>query len=132
MESKQDESTPKYLKLPPKSRSPSRSPGNPSPALDAFGTGSPGSGSRGNANDQRSQLNDWKGLHGQSEAGSPRFDFWMSFSCHVVYICCILDVWVIDVVFYHLAVRIILKYRGSGKKSLIKSSRENEVDDIII
>ncbi|XP_031736988.1 mitogen-activated protein kinase kinase kinase NPK1 isoform X3 [Cucumis sativus] len=71
MESKQDESTPKYLKLPPKSRSPSRSPGNPSPALDAFGTGSPGSGSRGNANDQRSQLNDWKGLHGQSEAGSP-------------------------------------------------------------
>ncbi|XP_038877020.1 mitogen-activated protein kinase kinase kinase NPK1-like isoform X2 [Benincasa hispida] len=73
IESKQNESTPKYLKLPPKSRSPSRSPGNPSPALDAFGTDSPGSGSRGNANDQRSQLNDWKGLlvDGQSESGSP-------------------------------------------------------------
>lgn len=73
IESKQDESTPKYLKLPPKSRSPSRSPGNPSPALDAFGSGSPGSGSRGTVNDQRSQLNDWKGLlvDGQSEAGSP-------------------------------------------------------------
>ncbi|XP_022999346.1 mitogen-activated protein kinase kinase kinase NPK1-like isoform X2 [Cucurbita maxima] len=74
IESKRDESTPTYLKLPPKSRSPSRSPGNPSPAIDAFGTGSPASGSsRGNANDQRSQLSDWKGLlvEGQSEAGSP-------------------------------------------------------------
>ncbi|XP_022150775.1 mitogen-activated protein kinase kinase kinase NPK1 [Momordica charantia] len=74
IESKPDESTPKYLKLPPKSRSPSRSPGNQSTVMDAFGTGSPGSGSRSNGNDQRSQLNDWKGLlaDGQSEAGSPR------------------------------------------------------------
>ncbi|XP_022965613.1 mitogen-activated protein kinase kinase kinase NPK1-like isoform X1 [Cucurbita maxima] len=75
VESKQDETTPKYLKLPPKSRSPSRSPGHLSPAFDAFGTGTPGSdsSSRGNANDQRSQLNDWKGLlvDGQPEAGSP-------------------------------------------------------------
>lgn len=130
IESKQDESTPKYLKLPPKSRSPSRSPGNPSPALDAFGTGSPGSGSRGNA-DQRSQLNDWKGLlgDGQSEAGSPRFDFCVYFSrLSIIYICYILDFWVSDVVCYHLAVSIILKSRGSGKKSLIRSLRENEVD----
>ena len=78
VESKQDETTPKYLKLPPKSRSPSRSPGHLSPAFDAFGTGTPGSdsSSRGNANDQRSQLNDWKGLlvDGQPEAGSPRFE----------------------------------------------------------
>jgi len=86
IESKRDESTPTYLKLPPKSRSPSRSPGNPSPAIDAFGTGSPASGSRGNANDQRSQLSDWKGLlvDGQSEAGSPRFDFWMFFLAGLV------------------------------------------------
>lgn len=59
----------------------------------------------------------------------------LTFGCFltvIVYMCCIFDVWVIDAVCYHLAVRIILKYRGSGKKSLIKSSRENEVDDIII
>lgn len=61
VESTRDETTPKYLKLPPKSRSPSRGPtGGPSPAFDALNTGSPGSNSKcvsniGSASDQSSQ-----------------------------------------------------------------------------
>lgn len=85
VESTRDETTPKYLKLPPKSRSPSRGPtGGPSPAVDAL-NGSPGSNSKcvsniGSASDQSSQdvpsppLNDWKGrlVDAQQEPSSPR------------------------------------------------------------
>lgn len=85
-ESTRDETTPKYLKLPPKSRSPSRGPtGAPSPTVDSLNTGSPGSNSRhvsniGNASDQSSQDNpspspsDWKGrvVDAQQEPSSPR------------------------------------------------------------
>lgn len=89
VESTRDETTPKYLKLPPKSRSPSRGPtGAPSPAVDSLNTGSPGSNSRrvsniGNASDQSSQdnpsppPNDWKGLavDAQQEPSSPSMSF---------------------------------------------------------
>ena len=85
-ESTRDETTPKYLKLPPKSRSPSRGPtGAPSPTVDSLNTGSPGSNSRhvsniGNASDQSSQDNpspppsDWRGrvVDAQQEPNSPR------------------------------------------------------------
>ncbi|KAL4637039.1 hypothetical protein ACB092_03G051900 [Castanea dentata] len=88
-ESTRDETTPKYLKLPPKSRSPSRGPtGAPSPTVDSLNTGSPGSNSRhvsniGNASDQSSQDNpspspsDWKGrvVDAQQEPGSPSMSF---------------------------------------------------------
>ncbi|KAK1582437.1 hypothetical protein Q3G72_014963 [Acer saccharum] len=62
LERKADETSPNYLKLPPKSRSPSRVPvGTPSPsmAVDAVSSGSPGSNSKhvGNAGDQTSQEN---------------------------------------------------------------------------
>ena len=50
----------------------------------------------------------------------------------IIDICCILDIWVSDVVCYHLAASIILIYKGSGKKSLTKSLRKNEVDNVII
>ncbi|KAJ6380215.1 hypothetical protein OIU76_016801 [Salix suchowensis] len=76
--------TPNYLKLPPKSKSPSRIPvGSPSAATDAVSTGSPGSNRRasnvGNASDQASednsspQSNDRKGLQvdDQPETSSP-------------------------------------------------------------
>lgn len=86
VESTRDETTPKYLKLPPKSRSPSRGPtGGASPVVDALNTGSPGSNSKcvsnvGSASDQSSQdvpsppLNDWKGrlVDAQQEPSSPR------------------------------------------------------------
>ncbi|XP_017977620.1 PREDICTED: mitogen-activated protein kinase kinase kinase ANP1 isoform X3 [Theobroma cacao] len=86
IENKRDETPPNYLKLPPKSRSPSRGPiGTPSSAADAIGTGSPGSNNSrrvsniGHASDQTSQdnsspqLSDWKGLlvDGQPEPSSP-------------------------------------------------------------
>ncbi|XP_030956391.1 mitogen-activated protein kinase kinase kinase ANP1 isoform X2 [Quercus lobata] len=88
-ESTRDETTPKYLKLPPKSRSPSRGPtGAPSPTVDSFNTGSPGSNSRhvsniGNASDQSSQDNpspppsDWRGrvVDAQQEPNSPSMSF---------------------------------------------------------
>ncbi|XP_035549297.1 mitogen-activated protein kinase kinase kinase NPK1-like isoform X1 [Juglans regia] len=84
-----DEATPKYLKLPPKSRSPSQgSTGVPSPAVDALNTGSPGSNSRCvsnniNASDHSSQdirsspLNDWKKrlVDDQQEPSSPSMSF---------------------------------------------------------
>lgn len=87
---KREETPPNYLKLPPKSRSPSRGPvGTPSSAADAIGTGSPGSNSSrrvsnvGNASDQTPQDNsspqhsDWKGLlvDGQPEPSSPSLVF---------------------------------------------------------
>lgn len=86
MESARDETTPKYLKLPPKSRSPNRgSTGGPSPAIDTPNTGSAGSNSRrvsnvGNASDQSSQdiqsppLNDPKGcvVDAKQDPSSPR------------------------------------------------------------
>ncbi len=86
MESSHDETPPNYLKLPPKSRSPSRAPlGTPSAATDAVSTGSPGTNTRrvsnvGNASDQSSQdnsspqYNDQKVLvvDDQPEASSPR------------------------------------------------------------
>lgn len=85
-ESSHDETLPNYLKLPPKSRSPSRAPvGTPSAVTDSVNTGSPGSDTRrvpnvGNANDQSSeensspQNNDRKGLvvDDQPESSSPR------------------------------------------------------------
>lgn len=85
-ESSRDETPSNYLKLPPKSRSPSRFPvGTPSSATDAASTASPGSNSRrasnvGNANDQTSednsspQCNDQKGLlvNDQPETSNPR------------------------------------------------------------
>nr|XP_023905736.1 LOW QUALITY PROTEIN: mitogen-activated protein kinase kinase kinase ANP1-like [Quercus suber] len=88
-ESTRDETTPKYLKLPPKSRSPSRGPtGAPSPTVDSLNTGSPGSNSRhvsniGNASDQSSQDNpspppsDWRGrvVDAQQEPNSPSMSF---------------------------------------------------------
>ncbi|XP_030504291.2 mitogen-activated protein kinase kinase kinase ANP1 [Cannabis sativa] len=47
VESISEETTPRYLKLPPKSRSPSRGPvGSPSGAVDSLSTGSPGSNGR--------------------------------------------------------------------------------------
>ncbi|KAJ7977973.1 Mitogen-activated protein kinase kinase [Quillaja saponaria] len=58
VESRNDESTPKYLKLPPKSRSPSRGPvGTPSKAVDSgnnrsLGTSSRSTPNEGNASDQ--------------------------------------------------------------------------------
>ncbi|KAG5232480.1 mitogen-activated protein kinase kinase kinase [Salix suchowensis] len=80
--------TPNYLKLPPKSKSPSRIPvGSPSTATDAVSTGSPGSNRRasnvGNASDQASednsspQSNDRKGLQvdDQPETSSPGMSF---------------------------------------------------------
>ncbi|XP_043692647.1 mitogen-activated protein kinase kinase kinase NPK1-like isoform X2 [Telopea speciosissima] len=73
-----------YLKLPPKSKSPSRVPsGTSSPSVDAVNTASPGSCSRrvsniGSQNNQclreipSPQLNEWKGLlDGQQEPISP-------------------------------------------------------------
>lgn len=71
-----EETTPRYLKLPPKSRSPSRGPvGTPSMAVDAHSTGSPGSNGKRvsnicNASDQTSQ--DIPLVDGQQEPGSPR------------------------------------------------------------
>ena len=84
MDSSPDET--KYLKLPPKSRSPIRSPiGTPSAAADAVCSVSPGSSGRrvsniGNASDQNLKdissppHGDWKGLgvDAQQEPGSPR------------------------------------------------------------
>ncbi|XP_011036786.1 PREDICTED: mitogen-activated protein kinase kinase kinase 2-like isoform X1 [Populus euphratica] len=71
--SSRDETPPNYLKLPPKSRSPSQVPvGSPSTSTDAVSTRSPGSNKRasnvGNASDQASEdnsppwSNDRKGL----------------------------------------------------------------------
>ncbi|XVF06103.1 hypothetical protein REPUB_Repub06bG0019200 [Reevesia pubescens] len=87
VENKRDETSPNYLKLPPKSRSPSRGPiGTPSSAADAISTGSPGSNNSrrvsniGNASEQTPQENsspqnsDWKGL-GQPEPSSPSVIF---------------------------------------------------------
>lgn len=87
-ENSRDETPPNYLKLPPKSRSPSRAPvGTPSAATDAVSNGSPRSTIRcvpnaGNASDQSSednsspqyQDNDHKGLivNDPSESSSPR------------------------------------------------------------
>ncbi|XP_011023604.1 PREDICTED: mitogen-activated protein kinase kinase kinase ANP1-like isoform X3 [Populus euphratica] len=86
--SSRDETPPNYLKLPPKSKSPSRIPvGSPSTASDAVSTGSPGSNRRasnvGNASDEASEdnssprSNDWKGLQvdGQPETSSPSVSF---------------------------------------------------------
>lgn len=86
VESNCDGTTPRYLKLPPKSRSPSRGPiGTPSAAVDVISTGSPGSNGKRvsnicNASDQTTQdtpspPNDWKGrlVDGQQEPSSPRF-----------------------------------------------------------
>ncbi|KAJ9180227.1 hypothetical protein P3X46_008499 [Hevea brasiliensis] len=89
VESSHDETPPNYLKLPPKSRSPSRAPlGTPSAATDAVSTGSPGTNTRrvsnvGNASDQSSQdnsspqYNDQKvlGVDDQPEASSPSVSF---------------------------------------------------------
>ncbi|XVE62995.1 hypothetical protein DITRI_Ditri06bG0164400 [Diplodiscus trichospermus] len=90
IESKRDETPPNYLKLPPKSRSPSRGPaGTPSSAADAISTGSPGSNNSrrvsniGNSSDQTPQDNsspqhsDWKGIlvDGQPEPSSPSVIF---------------------------------------------------------
>ncbi|KAF2307228.1 hypothetical protein GH714_025595 [Hevea brasiliensis] len=86
--SSHNETLPNYLKLPPKSRSPSRAPvGTPSAVTNAVSAGSPGSNTRhvsnvGNANDQSSedssspQNNDRKGLvvDDQPESSSPRDD----------------------------------------------------------
>ena len=79
-----DETTTKYLKLPPKSRSPSRTPvSTASKAIDH--AGSPGSNSKsssivGNDNDGSQDipappLDEWKGLlvDSQQEPSSPRF-----------------------------------------------------------
>ncbi|KAJ9682018.1 hypothetical protein PVL29_018082 [Vitis rotundifolia] len=85
----QDENVINYLKLPPKSRSPSRPPiGTPSAAVDSTSTASPGSCGRrmsnvGNAGDQTAQdtpsppHNDWKGLlvDSQQEPNSPSVSF---------------------------------------------------------
>ncbi|XP_021674011.2 mitogen-activated protein kinase kinase kinase NPK1 isoform X2 [Hevea brasiliensis] len=87
--SSHNETLPNYLKLPPKSRSPSRAPvGTPSAATNAVSAGSPGSNTRrvsnvGNANDQSSedssspQNNDRKGLvvDDQPESSSPSVNF---------------------------------------------------------
>ncbi|KAI5566452.1 hypothetical protein POPTR_013G022700v4 [Populus trichocarpa] len=86
--SSRDETPPNYLKLPPKSKSPSRIPvGSPSTASDAVSTGSPGSNRRasnvGNASDEASEdnssprSNDRKGLQvdGQPETSSPSVSF---------------------------------------------------------
>lgn len=87
VENKRDETPQNYLKLPPKSRSPSRGPvGTPSSAADAISTGSPGSNNSrrvsnmGDASDQTPQNNsspqhsDLKGIlvDGQPEPNSPR------------------------------------------------------------
>ncbi|KAF8018112.1 hypothetical protein BT93_H3112 [Corymbia citriodora subsp. variegata] len=87
-ESKFDETAPSYLRLPPKSRSPSRAvAGTSTTATDGVGSGSPGSnGSRrisnvGNASNQSSpdvglpQPGDLKGLvnGGQQDSSSSRF-----------------------------------------------------------
>ena len=87
MDSTCDETTPRFLKLPPKSRSPSRGPiASPSAAVDVFSTGSPGSNGRCASNvcgasDQTLKdppspaPSDWKGLRddAQQEPNSPRF-----------------------------------------------------------
>ncbi|XP_021817531.1 mitogen-activated protein kinase kinase kinase ANP1-like isoform X2 [Prunus avium] len=82
-----DETTSRYLKLPPKSRSPSRGPiGTPSAVADALSSGSPGSNGRrvsNIGNDQTAQdmpsppLSNLKGLvvDGQQEPGSPSMSF---------------------------------------------------------
>ncbi|KAF5454018.1 hypothetical protein F2P56_023716 [Juglans regia] len=89
VETTRGETTPKYLKLPPKSRSPSQgSTGAPSPPVDALNTGSPGNNSRcasniGNASDRSTQdvpsppLSDWKGrlAEAQQEPSSPSMSF---------------------------------------------------------
>ncbi|KDP23520.1 hypothetical protein JCGZ_23353 [Jatropha curcas] len=88
VESSHDETPPNYLKLPPKSRSPSRVPvGTPSAATDSVSTGSPGSNTRrvsnvGNASDQSPvensspQYNDRKGLaEDQPEKTSPSMSY---------------------------------------------------------
>lgn len=82
-----DENVINYLKLPPKSRSPSRPPtGSPSTGADSASTASPGSCGRrmsnvGNAGGDQTaqdtpspQCNDWKGLlvDAQQEPNSPR------------------------------------------------------------
>ncbi|KAL5566092.1 hypothetical protein UlMin_029256 [Ulmus minor] len=84
-----DETTPRFLKLPPKSRSPSRGPiASPSAAVDVLSTGSPGSNGRRasnicSASDQTSKdtpsppHSDWKGLlaDAQQEPNSPSMSF---------------------------------------------------------
>lgn len=86
-ESKCDETAPSYLRLPPKSRSPSRAAaGTSTPATDGVGSGSPGSNKSrrisnvGNASNQSSpdvglpQSSDLKGLvnGGLQDSSSPR------------------------------------------------------------
>ncbi|KAL6139239.1 hypothetical protein ACLB2K_064516 [Fragaria x ananassa] len=89
VDSSPDETTSKYLKLPPKRRSPIRSPiGTPSAVADALGTVSPGSSGRrisniGNASNQN--LKDMSspphtdrkgfGVDAQQEPGSPSMSF---------------------------------------------------------
>ncbi|EEF49828.1 mitogen activated protein kinase kinase kinase 3, mapkkk3, mekk3, putative [Ricinus communis] len=88
-ESSKEETPPNYLKLPPKSRSPSRVPvGTSSAAIDAVSSGSPGSNNRrvsnvGNASDQSleenssPQCNDQKGflVDDPPESSSPSVNF---------------------------------------------------------
>ncbi|THF95728.1 hypothetical protein TEA_025321 [Camellia sinensis var. sinensis] len=88
VETARDESSPNYLKLPPKSRSPNRVPTvSPSSAVDGVSNASPGSSSRrisnvGSASNQclldtpSPQLNDRRGLQADAdqEPGSPRDD----------------------------------------------------------
>ncbi|XP_050380085.1 mitogen-activated protein kinase kinase kinase ANP1-like isoform X1 [Argentina anserina] len=89
VDSSPDETTSKYLKLPPKSRSPIRSPiGTPSIVADAVCSVSPGSSGRrvsniGNASDKNLKdmspppHTDWKGfgVDAQQEPGSPSMGY---------------------------------------------------------
>ncbi|KAL7259511.1 hypothetical protein ACSBR1_005409 [Camellia fascicularis] len=89
VETARDESSPNYLKLPPKSRSPNRVPTvSPSSAVDGVSNASPGSSSRwisnvGSASNQclldtpSPQLNDRRGLQADAdqEPGSPSVSF---------------------------------------------------------
>lgn len=74
MESVCDETSPNYLKLPPKSRSPSRAPVGTSPvAVDAVSTGSPGSnGKRASNIGVASNISAQENSSPQPESCSPR------------------------------------------------------------
>lgn len=77
VESVCDETSPNYLKLPPKSRSPSRAPVGTSPvAVDAVGTGSPGSnGKRASNIGVASNISAQENSSPQPESCSPSMSF---------------------------------------------------------
>lgn len=145
-ESKCDETAPSYLRLPPKSRSPSRAAaGTSTTATDGVGSGSPGSNNSrrisnvGNASNQSSpdvglpQSSDLKGLAngGLQDSSSPRLvslESILSLNKFIyVYLFVSYSVIVLTSLIF-IAMLASLRDERYGKKNLTKSLRQNEVD----